>query len=168
MKRTFPRRVVGSGPKTGEVIEVEVPTHAAGTIDFAAGTVATFVMSFDVWHSQLPRIEIYGSEGTLIVPDPNTFGGPVRVRGSTDAEWQEVPVSPDLADNCRGLGLAEMAAAIEQGRPHRASGAVALHALEIMHAVHDASSTERYVSLRFPVRRPEPFDDQEAVHAVVR
>lgn len=168
VRRTFPRRIVGSGPKAGQVIEVDVPTHAAGTIDFAIGAVATFVMSFDVWHSGLPRIEIYGTEGTLIVPDPNTFGGPVRVRGSDEADWREVPVADALSDNSRGLGLAEMAAAIEDGRPHRASGAMALHALEIMHAVHDASSSERYSTLKFPVPRPEPFYDQEAVHAVVR
>ncbi len=145
-----------------------MPTHAAGTIDFAVGAVATFVMSFDVWHSGLPRIEIYGSEGTLSVPDPNTFGGPVRIRGLSETEWREVPVPPALAENCRGLGLSEMAAAIEEGRPHRASGTLALHALEIMHAVHEASSSERYSTLKFPAPRPQPFYDQEALHAVVR
>lgn len=168
VRRTFPRRVVGSGPKAGTIIEVDVPTHAAGTIDFAVGAVATFVMSFDVWHSELPRIEIHGTEGSMSVPDPNTFGGPVRIRGSTDEEWTDVPVPPALAENSRGLGLAEMAAAIQEGRPHRASGALALHALEIMHAVHDASSSERYAALRFPAPRPEPFQDEEALHAVVR
>jgi predicted dehydrogenase len=139
------------------MIDVEVPTHAAGTIDFAIGAVATFVLSFDIWHAQLPRIEIYGTEGSLSVPDPNTFGGPVKVRGSTDGEWSEVQVPPLYADNSRGLGLSEMIHAIREGRPHRASGELALHALEIMHAVHDASSSERYVTLRAPAGRPEPF-----------
>jgi predicted dehydrogenase len=157
VKRTFPRRVVGSGPRAGEAIEVEVPTHASGTIDFAIGAAATFVMSFDVWHAQLPRIEIYGSEGSLSVPDPNTFGGPVRIRGSLDAEWRDVPVPERFADNSRGLGLSEMVDALREGRPHRASGALGLHVLEIMHAVHDASSAERYSTLKFPVRRPEPL-----------
>jgi predicted dehydrogenase len=167
-KRTFARRFVGSGPKEGEVIDVSVPTHISGTIDFAVGAIATFLMSFDVWHAALPRIEIYGSEGSLSVPDPNTFGGPVRVREPKDAEWREVPVPPSYADNSRGLGLSEMADAILNDRPHRASGALALHALEIMHGVHDASSTERYAQLKFPVNRPEPFPDQEAPNAVVR
>jgi predicted dehydrogenase len=167
VKRTFPRRLVGSGPKAGQLIEVEVPTHVSGTIDFAIGTVATFLMSFDVWHAQLPRIEIYGSEGSLSVPDPNTFGGPVRVRGSSDAEWREVDVPPAFSDNCRGLGVAEMVEAIRQGRAQRASGALALHALEIMHAVHEASSAERYSTLRFPAPRPEPFSHEEALHAMV-
>ena len=157
VKRTFPRRTVGSGPKAGQGIEVEVPTHATGTIDFAIGAPVTFVMSFDVWHAQLPRIEIYGSEGSLSVPDPNTFGGPVRIRASTDAEWQDVPVPTAYADNSRGLGLSEMVDALREGRPHRASGALGLHVLEIMHAVHEASSAERYSQLRFPAARPEPY-----------
>jgi predicted dehydrogenase len=148
---------VGSGPKEGDIIDVQVPTHAAGTIDFAVGAVATFVMSFDVWHAQLPRIEIYGSEGSLSVPDPNTFGGPVSIRGSTDAEWRDVPVPPLYAEDSRGLGLSEMVDAMKQDRPHRASGAMGLHVLEIMHAVHEASSAERYATLRFAVDRPEPF-----------
>ena len=156
-KRTFARRTVGSGPKEGDLIDVQVPTHVAGTIDFAIGAVATFVMSFDVWHAQLPRIEIYGSEGSLSVPDPNTFGGPVRIRSSTDTEWHDVPVPPQYAENSRGLGLSEMVDAILHDRPHRASGALALHVLEIMHAVHEASSAERYSTLRFPVDRPEPL-----------
>jgi predicted dehydrogenase len=154
VKRTFPFRTIGSGPKEGETIGVEVPTHAAGTIDFAIGAVATFVMSFDVWHAELPRIEIYGSDGTLSVPDPNTFGGPVRIRGSTDTEWQDVPVPARYRENSRGLGLSEMVDAIREARPHRASGALGLHVLEIMHAVHDASAAGRYTTLRFPADRP--------------
>lgn len=157
VKRTFPHRTVGSGPKEGESIDVQVPTHAAGTIDFAVGAVATFVMSFDVWHAELPHLEIYGSEGSMSVPDPNTFGGPVRIRGSMDAEWHDVPVPPLYAENSRGLGLSEMVHAMRENRPHRASGALGLHVLEIMHAVHEASSSERYATLRFPVPRPEPF-----------
>jgi predicted dehydrogenase len=157
VKRTFPRRIVGSGPKAGQIIEVDVPTHAAGTIDFATGVVATFLMSFDVWHAQLPYIEIYGSEGSLSVPDPNTFGGPVRIRSAEDAEWRDIPVRHAKgSEDRRGLGLAEMADALQEGRQHRASGALGLHVLEIMHAVHDSSSGERHATLRFPVGRPEP------------
>ncbi|MGA2974524.1 MAG: Gfo/Idh/MocA family oxidoreductase [Spirochaetia bacterium] len=157
VSRSFSRRVVGSGPKAGELIEVMVPTHAAGTIDFECGAVATFILSFDIWHAELPRMEIYGSDGTLSVPDPNSFGGPVRIKGAQDNEWREVPVELPYAENSRGLGLSEMMEAIAANRPHRASGDLALHALEIMHAVHDASSSERYANLRFPAARPEPF-----------
>ena len=158
VRRSFPRRVVGSGPKAGQVIEVEVPTHAAGTIDFECGAVVTFVMSFDVWHAELPRIEIYGMGGSLSVPDPNGFGGPVKMRGSTDAAWQDVPVTLPHAENSRGLGLSDMVEAIGSGRQPRASGALGLHALEIMHAVHEASSSERSVTLRWPVDRPPALE----------
>ena len=157
VKRSFAQRVVGSGPKAGEVIDVVVPTHAAGTIDFTCGAVATFIMSFDIWHAELPRIEIYGSEATLSVPDPNGFGGPVRMRGPNDKEWVDVPVTLPYAENSRGLGLSDMAEGIAKNVPHRASGDLALHALEIMHAVHDASSAGRYVTLKYPARRPEPL-----------
>ena len=159
VRRSFPRRVIGSGPKEGDLIEVMIATHAAGTIDFECGVIATFLMSFDVWHAELPRIEIYGSEGTLSLPDPNTFGGPVRIRTRDDAEWREVPLALPYAENSRGLGLSEMADAMEAGRPHRASGALGLHALEIMHAVHEASGSGRAVALRYPAPRPEPFGE---------
>jgi len=158
VKRSFSRRVVGSGPKKGEIIEVEVPTHAAGTIDFVGGAMATFIMSFDVWHAELPRIEIYGSDATLSVPDPNTFGGPVRIRAYDDPDWKDVPLTLPHAENSRGLGLSDMAQGIRTNTPHRASGDLALHALEIMHAVHDASSAGRYVTLKYPVAQPEPLE----------
>ena len=70
---SFPERIVTSTPKYGEKITVEVPTHVAGIMDFESGAVGTIITSFDVWNSQLPRIEIYGTEGPLSVPDPNTF-----------------------------------------------------------------------------------------------
>jgi predicted dehydrogenase len=159
VRRTFRNRVIGSGPKAGQLVDVEIPTHAAGTIDFESGAIATFVLSFDVWSSQLPRIEIYGSEGTLSVPDPNTFGGPVRIRRQEDAEWREVALTLPYAENSRGLGLSEMMHALETGRQHLASGALGMHALEIMHAVHDASGTGRAVELRYQAPRPEPLGE---------
>ena len=159
VRRTFRNRLIGSGPNEGQAIDVEIPTHAAGTIDFECGAIATFIMSFDVWSSQLPRLEIYGSDGSLSVPDPNTFGGPVRVRGKDDAEWREVPLELPFTENSRGLGLSEMVQAIRTGRPHLASGALGMHALEIMHAVHDASGSGRAVELRYPVPRPEPLGE---------
>lgn len=158
VRRTFPQRIVGSGPKAGQVIPVEVPTHAAGTIDFECGAVATFIMSFDIWHAELPRIEIYGTDGSLSVPDPNGFGGPVRTRGSQDNEWQEVPVTLPHAENSRGLGVSELVDAVGAGRLPRASGVLGIHALEIMHAVHDASGSERTVNLRWPAPRPQPLE----------
>ncbi len=91
VKRTFPQRVVGSGPKAGQVIAVEVPTHAAGTIDFACGAVATFIMSFDIWHAELPRIEIYGTDGTLSVPVPTPSAAPCACAGARRRSGRTCP-----------------------------------------------------------------------------
>ena len=154
---SFPERTITSKPKNGEKITVEVPTHVAGVLDFAQGAVASIITSFDVWGHNLPRIEIYGSEGSLSVPDPNTFGGPVLVRAAAEKEWREVPVTRPHTDNSRSLGLADMAEAMRTGRPHRASGELAYHVLDAMHAFHDASTTGRHVELASTCPRPEPL-----------
>jgi predicted dehydrogenase len=135
---------------------VRVPTHAAAVLDFAAGPIATFVTSFDVWN-RANSIEIYGSEGSLALPDPNTFGGPVRLRRRNADAWEDVALTHNYADNSRGLGLADMAEGLRSGQPHRASGDLALHVLETMHAIHDASREGRHVELTSMVDRPMPF-----------
>jgi len=106
---TFPERTITSEKKFGKVINVEVPTHVSGTVEFKSGAIATMITSFDIWKSTLPRIEIYGSLGTLIVPDPNTFGGPVLLRTAHGTEFKEMPLTHIYAENSRGIGLAEMA-----------------------------------------------------------
>ncbi len=154
---TFPERLITSQPKFGTVIKVETPTHLAGVVDFANGAVATVMMSFDVWAANLPCIEIYGTEGSLSVPDPNTFGGPVRVRRAGAQEWTEVPLSHGYAVNARGIGLADMAYGIRNGRAHRANGNLAYHVLDIMHAFNDASRESRHVMLESTCERPAPL-----------
>ena len=154
---SFPTRTIGSAPKRGQVIPVEVPTHVTGVLDFVSGAVGTIVTSFDVWAAQVPRIEIFGSEGTLSVPDPNTFGGPVQIRRAAGKTWEEIPVSRPYAENSRGLGPADMAAAICENRPHRANGELANHVLDIMHAIHDASAQDRHILLQSTCRQPAPM-----------
>ena len=152
---TFDERKITSQPKYGEIIKVDVPTHVAGILDFSNGAVATIITSFDVWHSQLPRIEIYGSEGTLIVPDPNTFGGPVYLRRHDQKEWSQIPLTHFYSDNSRGLGVADMAYSILTGRGQRASGELAYHVLDIMHGFHDASREGKHINLKSICKRPE-------------
>jgi predicted dehydrogenase len=154
---SFPTRTVASQPKKGEVIQVEVPTHVAGLIDFAGGAVGTIITSFDVWRAELPRIEIYGSLGTLSVPDPNTFGGPVRLWRAGAKEWEDLPLLPNYGVNWRSLGVADMAHAIRAGRPHRAGGELTYHVLDIMHAFHDASTEGRHIQLESTCPRPAPL-----------
>ena len=151
---SFAERTITSQPHRGEKIVVNTPTHVAGVLDFASGAVATLVTSFDVWHANLPRIEIYGSEGTLSLPDPNTFGGPVRLRLAGEPEWRDVELSHGYSANSRGIGVADMAYALRSGRPHRASGALAYHVLDLMHAFHDASREGRHVELASTCERP--------------
>ena len=154
---TFPERLITSQPKHGTPIKVNVPTHVAGIMDFANGAVGTIVTSFDVWAAQVPRIEIYGTEGSLSVPDPNGFGGPVFVRRAGASEWSEAPLTHGYAKNSRGIGVADMAYALRSGRPQRASGDMAYHVLDIMHAFHDASREGRHVELSSTCTRPAPL-----------
>ncbi len=154
---SFPQRTISSQPFAGQVIDVEVPTHVSGLLDFANGAIGTVIMSFDVWSSTLPWLEIYGSEGTLRLPDPNTFGGPVLYQRGRDAEWINVPLAFPYAENSRGLGVADMAHALRSGRPHRASGELAQHVLDIMQALGDASDGGRHVTLSTTCVRPAPL-----------
>ena len=154
---TFPERTITSQPKFGTKIEVEVPTHIAGVLDFGNGAVGTILTSFDVWGGQLPFIEVYGTEGTLSVPDPNTFGGPIHIRPARSREWHEVPLAYGYAENSRGLGVADMAHALLSGRKHRANGDLTYHVLDIMHAVHDASREGRHIELESTCEQPALF-----------
>src|SRR6266852_1712176 len=106
-RTTFPERLITSKPKYGTTIKVNTPTHIAGILDFTSGVVGTLVTSFDVWSHRLPCIEIYGSEGTVVVPDPNGFVGPVYVRRAQDPEWQNVALTHEYTGNNRGIGVAD-------------------------------------------------------------
>jgi predicted dehydrogenase len=153
---SFAERVATSREHYGRRLPVEVPTHVAALLDFAAGPVATLITSFDIWHANLPRIEIYGSEGTLSVPDPNIFGGVVRVRRAHAAEWSDVPLLFD-AEVGRGIGVADLAYAISSGRPQRASDELAYHVLDVMTAVEESSAEGRHVLLESACQRPAPL-----------
>jgi len=154
---TFPERVITSQPKAGAVISVDVPTHVAGILNFDSGAVGTIVTSFDVWAAQVPRIEVYGTEGSLAVPDPNTFGGPVLVHRAGADEWSEVPLAYGYTTNSRGIGVADMAYALRSGRDHRANGELVFHVLDIMCGIHDASRDGQHVELGSTCQRPAPL-----------
>ena len=151
-------RVIYSEPKKGQTMPVSVATHVAGLLQFASGAIIQVTMSFDVpAHQHLP-FELYGTEASLIVPDPNMFGGEVKTRKPTEKDWQNVEVTLPYADaNYRSLGLADMAYAILTNRPHRASGDLALHVLEVMEAFEVASKEGRAVEIKTPVERPAPI-----------
>jgi predicted dehydrogenase len=131
-------RVIGSGPRAGTRFGVEVDTHITGVLEHAGGALTTMVMSFDVPSARLPRIEVYGTDGALSVPDPNTFEGDVEVFSPSAKAWSVTPHSAGFADAARGYGLADLARALQTSRPHRASGEVALHVLDVMQCLLDA------------------------------
>jgi len=154
---SFPKREITSEPHNGKVIKVETPTHIVSTIDFESGPIGNVVMSFDVAGSQFATsIEVYGSEGTLVVPNPNRFTGPALLR-ARGGEWHEIQDEHSYFENWRGLGVAEMAAAIEENRPHRANDRIAYHVLDLMHSTLDSADSGRRAELASTVGRPEPM-----------
>ncbi|MET4702976.1 Gfo/Idh/MocA family oxidoreductase [Frigoribacterium sp. UYMn621] len=149
-------RTIASGGDAGGSIPVDIETHVSAILEHASGVTSTVTVSFEVWASRAPLFEVYGTRGTIAVPDPNRFSDPVEVWTVETPEWTEVPASAGYADAGRGVGLADLARAIETDRPHRASGELAFHVLEIMDAVLRAASEHRVVELTSTVERPEP------------
>jgi predicted dehydrogenase len=154
---TFPQRLITSKQRSGEKIDVSVPTHISGVMDFAGGAIATISTSFDVWAHNSPCIEIFGTEGTLAVPDPNQFGGKVRIRREGDADWSDVPLTHGYVENSRGIGIADMALAIHSGRAHRVQGGLACHVLELMEGFHTASVSDAHYLVESRCERPLPL-----------
>ncbi len=153
---SFAERIASSEGRRGERLPVNVPTHVAGTLAMASGPLATMIMSFDVWGHTMPRIEIYGSEGTLSVPDPNTFEGPVRLLRAGSQAWEDVPLTH--SDTVlRGVGVADMAQAIAADTPHRASGELAYHVLDVMHSFYDSSDEGHHIQLLSTCVQPAPL-----------
>ncbi len=154
--KAFKERIAGCEERKGEVLPVEVSTHASATLEFHSGAIITAVFSFDVpKHSHSP-IELYGTEGSLKAPDPNTFGGPVSLYQMSDADagWQEKELSHIYEENMRSIGAADMACSILTGRPYRASGLLAYHVLEIMHAFEQSSETGTAIEIQSQPERP--------------
>lgn len=150
-------RIITSEPRNGEIIPVEIATHVTGAMAFENGAIVQIGMSFDVaGHRHVP-LELYGTEGTLIVPDPNYFGGDVELlKKGGEFEHQDL-TSPYSDGNYRSIGVADMAHAIRSNRPHRANGDLALHVLEVMEAFQSASDTGTTIAITTPVDRPAPL-----------
>jgi predicted dehydrogenase len=161
-RASFPVRTAGHESVRGQSVPVEVPTHISGTLQFASGAVASLTTTFDIWAHRQPIIEIYGSHGTLRVPDPNSFGGAVELWTTEAQDWRIIPLTHSDSVG-RGIGVADMAAAIRADRPHRASGALALHVLDAMLAFEESSQSGEHVSLHTHVDRPDALGVDEAV-----
>ncbi len=152
--KAFEERIATSEAVRGLKIPVKITTHLAGTIEFQNGAIITMIMSFDMWRHSLPCIEIYGETGSMTVPDPNGFGGPVNVCPA-GGNWEEEEIR--FPNNARMIGVIDMVSAIGSGRPHRANGALAYHVLEVMCAFDKSSETGEHVVIESTTERPEPL-----------
>lgn len=145
--KSFDQRVITSEPKKGSVIDVEVPTHTAGMLRFENGAIGTILTTFDVHYDQQASLEIYGTKGTLRVPDPNYFGGGIFLLRPEDGEFKEMPLLFDYKENSRGIGVVDMAKALRKKRPFRTEVQQTLHVLEILTAFEKSSNEGSYVSM---------------------
>ncbi|MET9088352.1 Gfo/Idh/MocA family oxidoreductase [Streptomyces sp. NPDC004237] len=148
-------RTIGSGPRAGTVFPVQVDTHVTGVLEHADGALSTLVMSFDVRAARLPHIEVHGTDASLSVPDPNGFDGPVELHRGDG--WQTLPVTAGHREAGRGVGLADLAEALADGRPHRASAELAAHVLDIMLTLLDAADQGRALPVTSTCERPAPL-----------
>lgn len=154
--KSFPVRSIGSGPRAGTEFPVEVPTHYAALIEFAGGQSAQSTFSFQ---NALPRmgfVEISGTEGTIVLPDPNTFDGDSTL-------WRFGHAEPETlvgtgSTHGRGSGVLDLARAIRGGDDERASGAVAAHVLDVLLAISAAAESGSSVDVTSTVAQPKPLD----------
>ncbi|MDR2754049.1 MAG: Gfo/Idh/MocA family oxidoreductase [Oscillospiraceae bacterium] len=163
-KTTYPTRTITSQPLNGKVIDVEVPTYQTGILRFASGVIATIITTFDVYSVPgVNHIEIYGTRGNMIVPNPNDFGGEIKIKvGEKDSpkaaqnwghgDWITIDSPYDIyQEDSRAVGLADFAKALQTGRTPRASAALqTLHVLEVLEAVAKSSAEGRAIAIKTP------------------
>jgi len=149
-------RTVGSGPRAGTAFPVEVASHVTGVLEHEGGALTTLVMSFDVWGSRLPRIEVHGDRGSLSVPDPNYFEGPVELLTAQEPGWAPLAPSAGYLEGGRGIGVADLALALREGSPHRAGPEVALHVLDVMESLLGAAEGLGSAAVGSTCDRPAP------------
>ncbi len=146
------------GPETVPYIyPINVNTHLSGMVEFECGAIVTVITSFEVYKHGHSPIEIYGSQGSLQVPDPNTFGGPVRIFRKGYEDWKDVPLTHIYTENSRSIGAADMAYAIQSGREHRTNGQLANHVLEVMLAFDISGKLGTKVQMTTTCSRPAPL-----------
>lgn len=159
-----PQRRIRLGPRMGEAFEIQAPNLVTGVLETAAGVQVSVFYSSEVWSSSLPRLEIYGTEGTLRCPAPGSFGGAPAVKGPGSEEWEDIPVRRALTSNSphgwRGVGAVELARALRSGRAPRAGLDVAYHVLEVLTALEASASGRGHVDVVSRCSRPRAVEDE--------
>ena len=156
-RTTYPTRMITSQPFAGTPIHVNVDTYVAGTIEYESGAIGTLFTTFDVHYKGQARFEIYGSEGTLMVPDPNGFGGPIRLLRPEDGEYRDMPLMFDYDRNSRALGLADMAKALQTGRAARADYQQTFHVLDAITGFERSARSGQWVEMSTKYTRRPPM-----------
>ena len=166
-------RTISSQPRSGETIEVKTPTTVQALLEFESGATVTLSASWDVWSHRHANMELYGTEGSIYVPDPNFFGGPVEVSGRDKdiraLEGWDHPFGIDnqehphaMVANYRTAGLADMAMALIEGRDARCSLDRALHAVDVMTSILKSGEERRFVALSTTCTQPAALGIEEA------
>jgi len=169
----FKERTISSKPRFGQKVPVNTPTTIHALLEFANGAAVSLNASWDVWQHGHAPMELFGDEGTIYVPDPNFFGGNVRYTQKADPvkklpKWDHPFAVPNqqhsqgMMANYRTAGLADMAIAIGEGRPHRCSMELALHAVEVMTGILKSGETGKFVAMKTTCERPEALGVREA------
>jgi predicted dehydrogenase len=157
---SYPERTELSKPPWGKIVNVEVPTLITGSIEFHSGVLCATVNTFDVWGTHLPHIEIYGTTGSISVPNPNRYGGNTLIKRVDQENWSEVPPMGGFINDpmdFRGIGVLDMVLAILGKREHRANLNVAYHVLDIMQSYYDSAESEKVAHVDSTCKRPEPL-----------
>lgn len=145
-------RKIHTGDLADTPLSVEVETHISALLTHKSGAQSTIMVSFEIWGSKLPTIEVYGTNGTIHVPDPNKFNDIPEINTQENREWRAVEESAGFKNSGRGIGLSEMAAAIVENRPHRASGELGFHVLEVMEAILKTATSECRATIQSTVK----------------
>ena len=156
-KKSFEKRMITSQPFAGTPIDVNVNTYIAGTVKYDSGAIGTLFTTFDVYYPYQARFEIYGSRGTLFVPDPNGFGGPVKLFRPEDGEVRDIPLMYDYKENSRALGLDDMAVALRTGREARADYRQTFHVLDAITGFERSAQSGRWVRMSTKYKRKKPM-----------
>lgn len=170
--KPFETRTISSEPRAGETIPVDVATTVNAILEFEQGAQITLCASWDVWASNNNLIELHGTEKSMFLPDPNHFGGDIVVKDS-DSEESVSPLgvlsslnyenaNGDMTSNYRGIGLADMAMAIKEGREHRCNCDLALHVMDTLMSILRSAETGSFVSLSTTCQRPLALPDNLA------
>ena len=180
-KKFSDKRQYKVGPKKGQMFNVEILTSVMFDVEFHNDSIIQGFISFDVESHGRNHMELYGKDGSIIVPDPNMFGGPIFISKELGSEWNEYSVEDKYLGktnitnssgrsnealkqaNYRGIGLAEMIYSIENNLEHRCNGELALHVLDLIESTIKAAETGNEIIIHTSCKKPKPFKESEIV-----